>query len=100
MKQGTLVAIRAVIESDPPKSDKDRVEVLNALGLGTEPDAPHDKLISFEDVAKRLGRSKRAVFMLARRGVIPRATFPGSQRAAGVRESDLQKLIEKMGVQV
>ena len=100
MKSSTLVALRAILESDPPKSDKDRVELLNMLGIGTQPDAPRDKILSFEDAAKRVGRSKRVIHLLARRGVLRKATFPGGQRAAGVRESDLVTLLERMGAGV
>ena len=43
-----------------------------------------------------MSRTPRAVHLLARRGVLRKAKLPGGIRAAGVLESDLEKLLAGM----
>ena len=101
MKTTTLTAMRAIYESDPARTRADREALLKALGLAECQEAarPADKLVSFEDAAKRLNRTTRTVHILARRGVLRKAKLPGCSRCAGVLTSDLEALLAEMVVQ-
>ncbi len=97
MKSGTLTALTAILESDPPRSHADRERLARALQLNADATAPGDKLLSFTEAAARLGRGKRAIHHLARRGVIQKFKMPGCQRYAGVRLSDIDALLSREG---
>ena len=98
MKTTTLTAMRAIYESDPARTRADREALLKTLGLaeGCSAARQAEKLIGFEEAALRLNRTPRAVHLLARRGVLRKAKLPGGIRAAGVLESDLEKLLAGM----
>jgi len=101
MKSATLVALKAIFDSDPARSCQDRETLLRTLGLtatGRVPD-PSDRLVSFEDAARRLNRSPRSIHLLARRGVLRKAMLPGYKRCSGVLASDLDKLLAGMGTE-
>ena len=51
------------------------------------------KIIRRPEAARLLARSTRAVDYLVAAGVLPKVTFPGRQKAAGFRLSDVQALI-------
>ena len=100
MRTATLTALRAVLESDPAKTHADRETHMQVLGIGKTMDVPPaaaNRLVSFEEAARRLNRSTRAVHLLARRGVLHKAVLPGFQRASGVLERDLNNLLSGMG---
>ena len=97
MKTATLTALRAILESDPPRSEKDRTELLATLGVETGA-APADRLLTFAQAAERLGRGVRIIHTLARRGALQKYKMPGGQRFAGVRASDIDRLLA--GVEV
>ena len=95
MKTSTLTALRAVYDSDPARTSDDRETLLRCFGLnGNDTTEPPEKILTFAEAAKRLGRSKRSVHLLARRKALRKVTFPGGQRAAGVLASDLDKLLK------
>jgi len=98
MKAPTLVAMKAIFDSDPARTAADRQTLLRTLGLtdaaGTQ--EPADKILSFEEAAQRLHRSPRAVHLLAKRGILRKAKHPGFQRCSGVLASDLDKLLAGM----
>jgi len=98
MKTSTLVAIKAIFESDPARTSADRQMLLRTLGLEEpgEPCRPADKVVSFEEAAKRLNRTTRTVHLLARRGALRKAKMPGCVRCAGVLASDLEALLVRM----
>ncbi len=98
MKTTTLTAMRAIYESDPARTRADRELLLKTLGLADCQEAarPADKLVAFEEAAKRLNRTKRTVHLLARRGVLRKAKMPGGVRCAGVLASDLDALLANM----
>ena len=93
MKQGTFVALAAIIESDPPRSHTDRERLAAALKLNSDATAPGERLLTFAEAAARLGRGPRAIHHLARRGVLSKFRMPGCQRFAGVRQSEIDKLL-------
>ena len=98
MKTTTLTAMRAIYESDPARTRADREALMKTLGLTDGPEAarPVDKLVAFEEAAKRLNRTTRTVHLLARRGVLRKARMPGCTRCAGVLASDLDALLANM----
>ena len=95
MKSSTLVAVRAIVLADAPKSQKDKVELLAALGLndagGSRENA--DRIVSFSETAQRLSCSKRALHNWVSKGVIHKVTFPGATRARGFLASDVDALL-------
>ncbi len=98
MKTTTLTAMRAIYESDPARTRADKELLMKTLGLmdGVEAARPADKLVAFEEAAKRLNRTTRTVHLLARRGVLRKAKMPGGVRCAGVLASDLDALLANM----
>ncbi|HNX36711.1 MAG TPA: hypothetical protein PKM57_18975 [Kiritimatiellia bacterium] len=98
MKTTTLTAMRAIYESDPARTRADRELLLKTLGLTDCQEAarPAEKLVAFEEAAKRLNRTTRTVHLLARRGVLRKARMPGCTRCAGVLASDLDTLLANM----
>ena len=98
MKTATLTALRAILESDPPRSAKDRTELLATLGVESTaaPDAG-DRLLTFAQAAARLGRGVRVIHTLAKRGALRKYTLPGGVRCAGVRQSDIDALLSSGG---
>jgi hypothetical protein len=98
MKTATLVALKAIVDSDPARSESDRAELRRLLGLADTTEAPGDKLLTFAQAAERLGRGVRIIHTLARRGALQKYKMPGGQRFAGVRASDIDRLLA--GVEV
>lgn len=102
MKTTTLTALKAIYDGDPARTRADRETLLKTLGLNDGPgtgkraEKPADKVIGFDEAARRLNRTPRAVHLLARRGVLRKAKLPGGVRAAGVLASDLDALLENM----
>jgi len=98
MKTTTLTALKAIYDGDPARTRADRETLLKTLGLtdGTAVAKPADKVIGFDEAARRLNRTPRAVHLLARRGVLRKAKLPGGVRAAGVLASDLDALLANM----
>ena len=97
MKNTTLTAMKAIYDSDPARSRGDRIQLLRTLGLEEEAMVAEkkqpDRVLSFVDAAKRLNRTTVTLHMLARRGAFKKVIFPGSKRCAGIRESDIERLM-------
>ncbi len=94
MKQATLVALRAILESDVPRSKDDRDLILQTLGLTTGPNfEPSQRIVAFADAAERLHRTTKTVHNLIARGVLRSVKYPGFKRASGVLASDLDSLL-------
>jgi hypothetical protein len=55
--------------------------------------APTDRILSYRHAAELLSRSHRTLKTYTRCGLLPRVVLPGRQRAAGVRLTDIEKLI-------
>ncbi len=98
MKTTTLTAMRAIYESDPARTRADREMLMKTLGLadGREEARPVERVMSFEEAARRLNRTPRSLHMMARRGVLRKAKLPGGTRYAGVLSSDLDRLLAAM----
>ncbi len=98
MKTSTLTALKAILDGDPVRTRQDRETLMRTLGLEevAVSKEPEDKLVSFEEAAKRLNRSPRSLHLLARRGVLRKAILPGFKRASGVMASDLDRLLAGM----
>jgi hypothetical protein len=93
MKSQTLVALAAILQADPIRSERDRAELLKTLGVETGAAPDGDRILTFAQAAERLGRGKRVLHTLARRGVIQKFTLPGFERSAGFRASDIDALL-------
>ena len=98
MKTTTLTAMRAIYESDPARTRADRELLMKTLGLAEsrEDARPIERVVPFEEAARRLNRTPRSLHMMARRGVLRKAKLPGGIRCAGVLASDLDKLLAAM----
>ncbi len=95
MKTATLVALKAILEADPVRTHADREQLMRTLGLaeGATQVQP-DRIIPIEEAAARLNRTKRSLRHLAQRGALKKFKLPGMSRACGVRESDLNALLQ------
>ena len=80
------MAVRAL-----PKAERAAL-VRELSGAPAEPDRP--RVLRRGEVALMLGRTPRAVDLLAAQGVLSRVTLPGRTRGAGFREADVRALIE------
>jgi hypothetical protein len=100
MKATTLTALKAIFESDPARTRADRETLLQTLGIGAahtmDVPAPSDRLVTFDEAARLLNRTPKSIHMLARRGLIRKATLPGYTRSSGILSSDLESLMQRM----
>lgn len=98
MKHSTLVALMAIHDSDPARTRSDRETLQKLFGLTDVAlvNKPVERVISFEEAAKRLNRTTRTVHLLARRGMLRKARMPGCTRCAGVLASDMDALLASM----
>lgn len=96
MKTTTLTAMRAILESDPARTQADREMILQTLGMARAVDVatPADRLIPFEEAARLLNRTTKSVHMLAKRGILRKALLPGFVRCSGVLASDIDNLLK------
>jgi len=95
MKSATLVALKAILESDQPRSKQDKETLLSTLGLtdnGNEPDTG-DRIVGFAEASRRLSCSKRSLHNWVKSGIITKVTFPKSTRARGFLASDIDALL-------
>lgn len=94
MKQSTVVAVSAIVNADPPRTAADKSELRRILGLADDglPEAG-DRILTFAEAGRLIGRGKRSIHHLARRGVIQKFTLPGTKRAAGVLLSDIHRML-------
>jgi len=99
MLETTIDVFKATLKSDPTVSPSDRSRYLEYArnGLGTpklEPPTPAaPRILRRKTAAERLGRSVRAVDLLAAQGILRKIKLPGRQRAAGFLEDDVNKLL-------
>jgi hypothetical protein len=97
MSPATKLAVEAVLKTDSSIDPKTRARILSRLDQnGDEPEHPPeqpDRIIRRDEAARLLGRSCRGVDMLTRQGHLRKVKFPGRQRAAGFRLSDLSEFI-------
>lgn len=94
MKQGTITAIKAILDADGPRSERDRVELLNALGITTAlPHTALPRIIKRPEVAALLGVSTKRCDQLAQSGALVRILAPGTSRAIGYSEQSVRDLV-------
>lgn len=98
MNHSTVMALMANHDSDPAwtRSDREKLQKLFGLTDVALVSKPVERVISFEEAAKRLNRTFRTVHLLARRGRLSKARIPGCTRCAGVLSSDLDALFAGM----
>ena len=95
----TYDACKSILRADPSIGVPDRNHLLALLREG--PGAPKSepptlgtpRILRRKTTAERLGRSLRAVDMLAQQGILRKIKLPGRQRAAGFLEDDVNKLL-------
>jgi hypothetical protein len=93
----TLDIIKSALKSDQSLSPSARARWLATLRHG--PDLPKPpipatpRILRRKTAAERIGRSIRALDLLAQQGVLRRIKFPGRQRSAGFLENDVNKLL-------
>jgi len=97
MKNTTLTAMKAIYDSDPARTRGDKIQLLRTLGLEEEAMVAEkkqpDRIISFKEASRRINRTPTTLHEIALRGGFKKVLFPGSKRCAGIRESDLERLI-------
>ena len=96
MKSSTLVAVKAIIEADQPRTKQDKETLLRTLGLtdGQNAKDEGDRVVSFTEAARRLACSKRSIHNFVKRGILSKVCFPGCTRARGFRASDIDNLLK------
>ena len=95
MKTSTLVAVKAIIECDPPRTHADLEDLLHALGLdeGTKEKPADERIVAFAEAAQRLACTKRTLHNIVLRGGLKKVRFPGSGKAHGFLASDIDSLL-------
>ena len=96
MTRQTENAVRALCGADATidgETLKRAVNVLKGRDVAAVERVPHDRLLSRDETAKRLNRSKKTVDRLCRAGLLIRATFGNMGRASGILESSVDGLL-------
>ena len=95
MKGSTLVAIKAVLESDPPRTAAERESLRRALGMeeGVKSGDAGDRIVTFAEAAQRLACTKRTLHNIVDRGGLKKVRLPGSGKAHGFLASDIDALL-------
>ena len=93
MLQTTIDAVRAILTADPSVNADERRVLVETLRNGPRAEARHDRVLRRPEAARRLGVGVKALDLWKRRGVLVPVIIPGSSRALGYRESDVEALI-------
>ncbi len=93
MLQTTIDAVRAILTADPSVNADERRVLVETLRNGPRAEARHDRVLRRPEAARRLGVGVKALDVWKRRGVLVPVIIPGSSRALGYRESDVEALI-------
>ena len=93
MLQTTIDAVRAILAADPSVNACERKVLVETLRSGPRAEARHDRVLRRPEAARRLGVGVKALDVWKRRGVLVPVVIPGSSRALGYRESDVEALI-------
>ena len=95
----TFELLRAAFKSDPTITATERASLLALVRQGREASSSKQNAASYPRIlkpkvaAERLGCSVRTVHKLAKEGSLPKVRLPGRERAAGVREEDVNRLL-------
>ncbi len=92
MKNPTLVAIRFMVDADPPITDAERRELASAVGMLTQT-AAMPRIVPFEQTAELLSVSKRSLTNYSRRGWLKPFRPHGQRRALGYLETDVRAFL-------
>jgi len=97
MNETTIEVIRTIINGDPSVNAADKARLLKLVRDGgadaaTDP-LLRDRLVRRAEVSRLLGRSASSVDRLVRSGILKKVVFPGRQRSAGFRLSDVTELV-------
>jgi hypothetical protein len=96
MKTQTLVAMKAILESDPVRTKSDRAELQRALGLDEDAKnatVTRERIVSFAEAADRLACTKRTLHNIVYRGGLTKVRLPGVTKAHGFLASDIDALL-------
>lgn len=85
--------IEEVLKNDGSVSPAERKRLVGEVAIGTDGDNFPDRILRRAEVARLLGRTVKTVDRLSQKGCVQKVTFPGHRRAAGMRLSDVEKLI-------
>jgi len=98
MQDTTYEVLKASLKADASISPARRAQILGAIRRGGEEAAPAapptPRIMRRIEAARVLGRSLRAVDILAEQGILERVRLPGRVRAAGFRERDVFNLVQ------
>lgn len=101
MNETTIEVIKTIINGDPSVNAADKARLLKLVHDGGADAASdpllRDRLVRRAEVARLLGRSASSVDRLVRSGILAKVVFPGRQRSAGFRLSDVTSLIDGHG---
>ena len=81
------------MSADPSVNPEERKSLVETLKNGAKAEARHDRVLRRPEAARRMGVSTKALDQWKRRGVLVPVQIPGSSRALGFRESDVEALI-------
>ena len=92
LADATVLAIKALVTNDPRATAEGKRRILNALA--SSPDEPKvEEVLTIPEVAERLHKTKRAVHIYCRMGLLKKVQFPGQSRASGILASSLDALL-------
>jgi predicted DNA-binding transcriptional regulator AlpA len=74
-------------------SARDRADLIRELSDMPARQEP-DRLLRPKEAAKRLGMTPRSIFNLLKSGALTRIRLPGRKRGLGIRNSEIDALIE------
>ncbi len=96
MQSSTYEVLKASLKGDLTLSPARRAAILSAIRRGGEEPATAEapRIMRRSEAARVLGRSLRAVDVLAEQGILQRVRLPGRVRAAGFRAADIHRLIQ------
>lgn len=93
MQATTATAIKAIISADQTLDPEARNRIMRAIATPSTTEAPGERILRRSEAAKRLACCVRTLDRLVNQGILHKVSFPGRQRAAGFRASDIDALI-------
>jgi len=99
MLPNTLLVIKTVLAGDDSVSPEEIKVVIDAAMKGAQSDKPKDRILSRKAVAERFGVTTKTIDNWRLKGVLSPLVIPGSTKAIGYRESDVDSLIAGSTVQ-
>jgi len=101
MLQTTIDAIKAILATDATIDNEERMQLIANLKRGAKAESrTPDRILRRQQAATRLGVCPKTLDNWTAQGAIRPVTIPGSTRAVGFRESDIDALIAGKPVQI